>query len=174
MSGLPANVMTELDNALPKRRFDPLYRLGTIFNSLISGAGIVGASLTSAALSPALGAAIPGTPTLVVGAEATNAIAVSVQVKDITGANIAAKHVVKWWLSAAAGGTPTGSAPNGGTAVTTGTALKEHTAEVFGESFTDATGLLVLTVTDSGTPTFYLNVDIGNGAITSSAAITFA
>lgn len=115
-------------------------------------------------------------PTLTVGAEATNAIAVTVQLKNLLGADVAEKRVVTWWVSDAAGGAPAATAPTGGTAVTTGTSLVEITAEKVGLALTDATGELVLTLTDTGTPTFYVNVsaDGMGGQLTSSAAVTFA
>jgi hypothetical protein len=115
-----------------------------------------------------------GTPTLSVGAEDTNAIPVTIQLKDQTGTNLAAKCRATVWLSATAAATTTGlTAPNGTVSFTTGTLLKEVTTKVMWEVVTDATGKLVLSIGDSGTPTFYVNVAVG-AVIASSAAVTFA
>jgi hypothetical protein len=115
-------------------------------------------------------------PTLTVGTEATNAIAVTVQLKNLLGANVAEKRVVTWWVSSTAGGTVAATAPTGGTAVTTGTTLVEITAEKIGLAMTDASGVLGLTLTDTGTPTFFVNVSVDGmgGQLVSSAAVTFA
>ncbi len=116
---------------------------------------------------------LPGPPAFVIAAEGGDAIAVSVQLQDIQGNDLAELGHVTWWISDAAAGAPSGDAPSGGTAVTTGTALKEHTADVFGEAMTDATGLLVLTLTEAGDDSWYLNVAFG-GIVYTSAEINFA
>jgi hypothetical protein len=126
-----------------------------------------------AGLPSTINSALLGAPSFSIAAEDSDAIAVSVQMKDRNGTNVAARQRFTWRLADAANGAPSADPPSGGTAVTTGTALKEHTAEVFGEAETDATGLAVLTLTEAGVDTWYLRVDVG-GATYASGAITFA
>lgn len=132
-------------------------------------AGAVGTS----ELANAVADAIPGAPGIAIAAEGGDEIVVTVQAKDIQGNNLAARQLVTWWLSDAALGAPSGDPPSAGTAVTTGVALKEHTADVYGEAMTDAAGVLALTLGEAGVDTWFLNVAIG-GTVTASAAITFA
>lgn len=107
-----------------------------------------------------------GTPVITAAAEGGDARAVSVQMPT------AARHHVTWWLADAANGAPSADPPSGGTAVTTGVALKEHTAEVFGEAVTDAAGLLVLTLTEAGADSWFLMVAV-QGTTFASAEIAF-
>lgn len=131
-------------------------------------------TIGTAQLANALADIIPGAPTIAIAAEGGDAIAVSVQLKDAQGNNLAGKQRVSWYLSdAAAEGAVSADPPSGGTAVTTGRALVEHTAEVIGESLTDATGLLVLTLTEAGVDAWYLTVMVGPHTVT-SAVIQFA
>ena len=83
------------------------------------------------------------------------------------------RHLVAW-LSDAAGGAPTSVAPNADVVISGGINLIEHTADIYFELLTDASGEAVFTIGDSGSPTFYLNVVQGDGTIFSSTAITFA
>lgn len=107
-----------------------------------------------------------------VGDEDTNAIIVAVQLKDLLGAELAAKKHVRWWLSDAAAGAPTGTGPATSTTVSTGTALNVFTAKISGDALTDADGALGLTLTETGAKTWYLNV-VCDGVLASSGAITF-
>lgn len=133
-------------------------------------------AVTVAKLAAATGAKIFGAPTLAVGVEgagAANAIDVTITLKDILGTALAAKAMATIWISDTAGAAPSGSAPNGGTTVQTGTLLKAVTAGVLLDIVSDASGVIVVRLTDSGTPTFFVNVAVGD-VIASSAAVTFA
>ena len=89
---------------------------------------------------------IATTATITVGTEATNAIAVTVQLKDGNGDNIDAISGFQWYLSGdSAGAGIVGTAPTGGVAAGA-----------------------------SGTPTFYLVVILPTGKTVISSAITFA
>lgn len=125
-----------------------------------------------AALADAVADQIMGQPEFTVAAEDGDAIAVSVQARDAQGNALAQRCLVTYWLSDAAAGAPSADPPSAGSAVTTGVALKEHTADVLGEAMTDATGLLVVAVSEAAADTWYLNVAIG-GRVFSSGAITF-
>lgn len=120
----------------------------------------------------AFGASLPGTPTFTLGAEIANARIVTIQLKDLNNANLAAKAMATVWVSDTAGGAPSAVAPDGGSAVTTGTLLKEHTAEVLLAAISTAAGVIGLTITESTAKSFFVNVAVGN-VVTSSAAIAF-
>jgi hypothetical protein len=111
-----------------------------------------------------------------VGAEAGNNINVALQVVDALGEDITEAKSFFAWLSDAAGGAPTSTAPDNDVVIgTDGTILLEHTADIVFELLTESDGDLDLDIGDTvGTPTFYLNVRLADGSIVSSGAITFA
>lgn len=135
-----------------------------------------GGSVTAAALSAQLKADIVDDIEFVVGAESANAIAVTVQLEDPADADVTGARGVHWWLSSTPGGAVVSTAPTGGIAFSGSgvVSLLEDTTDKFGHVITGATGSFVATLTDTGTPTFYLNVVCGDGAVKTSPAITFA
>jgi len=122
-------------------------------------------------LSVALQDAIPDV-TIAVGTGAANAIAVTVQVRDAADNNRAGLFLLRCWLSDTAGGGETTTSPSGGTAVTTGTLVTAHTADRHLVAVTDATGLAVLTLTEAGARTWFVNAEF-DGVVYSSVAVTF-
>lgn len=112
------------------------------------------------------------TVSVTLGDEATNAIACTIQCYSaLRGSN--RNHGVKkltWWLSDTEGAAPTGSAPSGGTTVETGTSLKEHTANVFGDALTDSNGVLALEITEETAKSFFLNVLVGSNLVSTEVA----
>lgn len=108
-----------------------------------------------------------------VAAESGNNIDVTIQVKDVGANNIAAIHLIELWVADSATGGLCASAPNGGITVTTGTQIQSVTLNKHIRACTDANGTLVVRVTDSGTPTFYLRAQVA-GQMYTSGAITFA
>lgn len=139
----------------------------------VGAAEIDAAAVGTAELADAVADQIMGAPGFTIAAEGSDAIAVSVQAKDAQGNALAIRCHVTWWIADASYGAPSGDPPSAGSAVTTGTALKEHTAEVLGESVTDATGLLVLTFGEAAVDAWYLMVSIG-GRVYASNVIQFA
>lgn len=121
-----------------------------------------------------LGLATPvaGTPTFVVGAEGGNAILVTITLKDVNGVALAAAAKATVWLSDVAGAAPSAVAPSGGTAITTGVSLKEHTAETLIDVISNAAGVIGVTITEAGAKSYFVNVAIGN-VVASSGAATF-
>lgn len=113
-----------------------------------------------------------GVPTFTAAAEASNAIVVTIQLKDVGGVALAAKARATVWVSDTAGGVPSATAPNAATSFTTGTLLKETTTKVLWDVVSDATGVLVLSIGETGAKSFYVNVAMG-GVVASSAAVTF-
>ena len=136
-------------------------------------AGKVTALIAASKLAVAIAAAIGGTPTITVAAEAADIIKVTVQLNDSAGNVLTAAHHCLCWLSDAAGGAMTATAPDGGVAIAAfGTLLNEGYADY--QIITNSAGKFDLNITESGTPTWYLNVVNQSGRIYSSAAITFA
>ena len=109
----------------------------------------------------------------VVGAEGGNAILVTITLKDANGVALAAAAKATVWLSDTAGAAPSAVAPSGGTAITTGVALKEHTADVLIDAVSNAAGVIGVTITEAGAKSYFVNVAIGN-VVASSGAATFA
>lgn len=130
---------------------------------------------TTAAMRTTLGVAAPtpGTTTFVVGAPAGDVITVTATLKDLNGVALAAKAKATVWISDTAGAAPSAAAPDGGTAVSTGTLLKAHTAGVLLDVVSDATGVIAVALTESGTKNYYVNIAIGNN-VASSAVLAFS
>jgi hypothetical protein len=122
-------------------------------------------------LSDAVQDAIPDVD-ISVGAEASDAIAVTVQVRDGAGNNRSGLFLLRCWLSDTAGGGETSTSPSGGTAVTTGTLLKAHTADRHLVAITDSAGVAVLTLMEAGAATWTVNAEF-DGVVYSSGAVTF-
>jgi hypothetical protein len=109
--------------------------------------------------------------TFSVGAEATNAIPVTIQVLDQNGNNLARRTSFRFYLSSdAAGLTP--AVLTSAAAVTTGGIVDAATNG--GVAVTTAAGLVVLSLTDTGTPTRYVNVVLPSGEVLISPALTWA
>lgn len=110
-----------------------------------------------------------------VGAEATNVITVSAQLKDQDYNNVTKAALVTLFLSGtAAASALVTTAPTGGVAVTVGSQANADVAGKMVRAFTNAAGLLTFTLTDTGTPTFYANIVGPDGYTHTSPAITFA
>lgn len=126
---------------------------------------------SSAADSP-FAASLPGPASITAGAEAANARLVTIQLKNLDGANLAAKAKATVWISATAGGVPAATAPDGAVSVSTGTLLKELTTKVLHEIVSDAAGIIAISITESTAKSFFVNVALGN-VVTSSTAIAW-
>ncbi len=118
---------------------------------------------------------IATTATITVGAEAGNAINVAVQLKDANGANVAIAQALPWYLASNSTGlTPSGTAPDGGTASGTNGKIIEWVAQLSGLMVFNATGQCDINITESGVATWYLVVVTPQGKLLVSGAITFA
>lgn len=149
-----------------------------VTTSKVDANAITQAKMAAQAVGPteltnALAALIQGTPDFTVGAEAANVISVTVQLKDCDATNLGAAHVVQAWLSNAAGGAVTGTAPSGAVSATTGTIIREWTSKTHMALASDSSGVIVLSIEEAGAATWYLNVEY-QGKLFSSGAITFA
>lgn len=118
----------------------------------------------------------PASITFVVGAEGSDVINVSGQVKDAAGADMATATALKFYLADdAAGLDPSTSAPAEGIAIGADGALIESVANLSGTLITEADGDFDIDISNATTtPTFYLVVVLPNGSLAISDAITFA
>ena len=112
--------------------------------------------------------------TFTVGTEATNAINVAMQFKDGNGADLAERKAVNWWLASNAAGDAIAAAPSSGIAIGTDGTLIESVTNVSGILITEADGEADVTLTDNTTGTWHLVVQLPNGSLAVSGAITFA
>ena len=114
----------------------------------------------------------PGSATLTIGAEdGSDNIALTVQLKDAKGANLASKREIVLWMSAADGGV---EAAITDMTVTTGTLIKEETANACMRIVTDATGKAIVTLQHTGgVHADFACVRIPGGLI-STLAVNFA
>jgi hypothetical protein len=110
-----------------------------------------------------------------IGTEAANAINVAVQLYDRNNGNeITERVALNWYLASNATGDAIASAPTGGIAIGTDGLLLEWTNNISGLVVSEADGDIDVTLTDTGTPTFYLVLVAPDGKLYPSAAITFA
>jgi hypothetical protein len=113
--------------------------------------------------------------TITPAAGSANVSLVSIQLTDASGANLAVVVPVDVWLSDAATGIGlTGTTASGAVAAgTSGTDLGVLTTKKANRSITDATGLYILSITDSAKTGFFVCCSIpGSGEIFVSAALT--
>lgn len=113
---------------------------------------------------------------ITVGAEAANAIPVSVQLKRNGGENLAAINHIHAYLSDAATGVAI-SATAPATSVAAGTAgkiVKELTTKLAWWLQSSAAGVIDLVITETGADTWYLVLVLPDGRQIVSGAITFA
>jgi len=111
-----------------------------------------------------------------VGTESANAINVVVQLMDrLNGNEIGERVNVAFYLADDANGdTPSSVAPTGGIAIGTDGAMIENVANLSGRITSESDGDIDVTLTDTGTPTFYLVLVMPDGKLQVSGAITFA
>ena len=110
-----------------------------------------------------------------IGTEAANAINVAVQLRDRENGNeITERVALNWYLASDATGDTISSAATGGIAIGTDGLLIEWTNNISGLVISEADGDIDVTITDTGTPTFYLVLVAPDGKLYPSAAITFA
>lgn len=122
-------------------------------------------------------AAIPDATqsTLAVAAEAGDAIAVTLTLKNAAGTTLTGLRGVKCWLSDHASSGAIGTDDTITVTATTGTIIAEETDDLRFDTITDANGVLVLSVAHAGNATpHYLVVQFPNGELKISAAIDLA
>lgn len=116
-----------------------------------------------------------GTPTINVGADAGTTVAITIQLKDSAGADLAVRGSVLAYLSDDANGDSiAGTAPDGGVAIgTDGLSIPLIAGKAF-QLVSEADGDIDLVVTESGADTWYLILVMPDGKLVASGAITFS
>lgn len=112
--------------------------------------------------------------TITVGAENTNVRAIAIQLKDANGNDVTSVQHVKIYVMANAAGTAYSSGGSTGIAIGTDGALLALVAKKVFVATSEADGDIDLTYTDTGTDAAYLHVELPNGKIVVSAALTNA
>lgn len=108
-----------------------------------------------------------------IGAEATNAITVNCQFKDVNGDDLAIRVGVQAYIASDATGDTIAAAASGGIAGgTDGALLQLVTGRVF-FAVSEADGDLDVVITDSTARTVYLVIVLPDGRLKVSSAITF-
>ncbi len=95
----------------------------------------------------------------------------TITAKDADGNTIAAVQRVRVYLATTAAGVTLAAAANGAVAPTTGTVLKEHTAKLDWDLLTDANGVIVLRINNTGGAdhyAVYVIVVLPNGKLKAS------
>lgn len=115
----------------------------------------------------------PMSVTFVVGADAGTTVAVSGQVKDGAGVDMATPVCLGWYYSTdAAGLDAMTTAHDGGTAIGTDGSLIENVANLSGKIITEADGDFDIVATDAGAFTSYLVIVMPNGSLQISTIMT--
>jgi hypothetical protein len=119
---------------------------------------------------------VPTSATFTIGAEATNAITVAVQVKDGANADLATRTALKLFLSDDANGdSVVATAPDGGMAAGTDGWLATLVTGKIALVGTEADGDLDVVITHAaGAKTLYVGLIMPTGKIVMSSAVTFA
>lgn len=100
-----------------------------------------------------LGSEVEQYATITLAAGASNVMGITIQLKDALGNNLAERRRVEFYMSTDAEGDGlTGSTYSGDFAATTGVLLTALTAKKHLTALTNASGLLVLTLTDTNKP----------------------
>jgi len=162
------------------RSYTPKDNVNVVFLEDMGGGGGGGGtpddgSVTDAKLADALGAYILGEPAISASSPPPGAMSatVSIQLRDIKGANLAGKHVARVWLSSTEGGTVTASVPDTTETVVIGDRLQTMFAKVHWMWLSNENGTIIFMINNSIFPrTYYVNVEIG-GRVYSAGPIRF-
>jgi hypothetical protein len=112
--------------------------------------------------------------TIVVSAEDTNVVDVAIQVNDGAGTAMAARMGFLMYLSDdVAGDSIVATAPDGGWAIDTDGLEIPLIANKASYFISEADGDIGISVTETGTDTFYLIVVLPDGSLVASDALTF-
>jgi len=110
-----------------------------------------------------------------IGAEGSNAIIVSAQLKTPDGRALTQAGIVEVYLATAATGATLPTAPSGAVAIATkGTILVAMTAKLYLKVKSHTDGIFDISITEAGAYTVYMIVVFPDGSIKASGAITFA
>lgn len=109
-----------------------------------------------------------------IGAESANVINVAIQLTDRLNGNEVGDAVgLFWYLSSDASGQSIASAPSGGVAIGTDGLLQEWTTNVSGLVTCETDGDIDINITETGDPSYYLNLVMPDGKLITSGEIDF-
>ena len=119
-------------------------------------------------------AILQGTAT--VGAESTNTITVTLQLKDIQGNSLAEQRMVSWWLTDTDVPGPISSAglTTPYVAYSQGVQVKSWTANYHESAATNTSGQLILVFTSTSAQTRYFRCQVGSLLIKGSVAMAWS
>ena len=112
--------------------------------------------------------------TIIVGAEAANAINVAIQLKNGLGQNRSERTAVLAYLSDDANGDSVAATAPTTVAIGTDGLMMELTADKVFLLVSEADGDIDIDIGEAGTDTWYLILILPNGDLVASGAITFA
>ena len=138
----------------------------------VNTADVVASAITAAKLADAV-ADMLRTVVATVGDEATDDVTVTLQMQDAQGHTLGDRCVLVYWLSDALYGAPTGTLPDSGVSVTTGTEIVGLAASLVSRVATDSDGVAVLVFTEAGALTRYFNVVVLNDLVVGSQVLTW-
>jgi len=115
---------------------------------------------------------VPGV-VITIGSENSNTITATIGVQDVQGNANANRFLLHAWLSDSQYGAETANTPTTSTTWTTGTLLQEITTKKRWPAITSGSGIAALAISETGSRTWYLNVEL-DGRIYASSAITFS
>ena len=119
-------------------------------------------------------AALVGGATITVGAEGSNAINVAIQLLDQNLRDLAQRGTVGFYLSDDANGDSiTATAPSSGIAIGTDGLMREYITDKAGRLTSESDGDIDITLTEASTGTWYLVLEMPDGSLKVSGAITF-
>lgn len=111
--------------------------------------------------------------TITIGAEIVNVRAVTVQLKDADGVNLTRQAAVRFIVFTTAAAVALSAGGTTGLAIgANGMIIATITAKKVFDVLSDATGLITMTYTDTGTDAAFLGVQLPDGRLTMSAAMT--
>jgi len=128
-------------------------------------------AVTADKLADAVADMLPGC-TITVSDEDTDVVTVTVNMTDGKGEALSEVCAIELWVSDAALGA-LGTACSGAVAATTGTIVASHTAKTHLLCVTDSSGDLVLTFTEAGALTTYIQGIVGDKVIQGSQAMVW-
>jgi hypothetical protein len=114
---------------------------------------------------------VPVTATFTIAAGAANVCGLTITLKDADGVALDNAAVVDVWLSAANTGLTAGTAPSTGFAATTGQVLLATASKLAIRALSNASGSIVLTLTDTGKTAQYVAVGMNGVNISVSRVL---
>ncbi len=112
---------------------------------------------------------------ITIASEDADSIEITIQVQDSSGNNLSRVYAFDAWLSDnATDGSITTTAPDGGFYASSANEIFEYVTDIMKKFITDSNGAISILVDETGAETWYLCIQMPDGTLTVSDAITFA